>query len=125
MLGAAGVRLGCRRRRLDISYGPNYIDEYRLAASHVDRILKGEKPADLPVQASTKYELVVNLKTTKAIGLIVPTVIACERRRHDRIGRTTMHESGIGTNRTSSDVRYSVAIGGRPDMARKAYFGRD
>ncbi|MGB6396579.1 MAG: ABC transporter substrate binding protein [Bradyrhizobium sp.] len=78
------------------SYGPNYIDEYRLAASHVDRILKGEKPADLPVQASTKYELVVNLKTTKAIGLIVPTVIACERRRHDRIGRTTMHESGIG-----------------------------
>ena len=55
-----------------VSYGPNTIDQYRRAASYVDRILKGEKPTDMPVQAPTKYELVVNLKTAKALGIIVP-----------------------------------------------------
>ena len=55
-----------------ISYGPDYLDEFRRAAGYVDRILKGEKPADLPVQAPTKYKLVINLKTAKTLGLTMP-----------------------------------------------------
>ena len=56
-----------------ISYGPDIAEQNRRAARYVDRILKGEKPADLPVQAPTKYELLVNVKTAKALGLTVPT----------------------------------------------------
>ena len=58
-----------------ISYGPNIVDQYRRAAGYVDRILKGEKPADLPVQAPIKYELILNLKTAKALGLDVPATV--------------------------------------------------
>ena len=58
-----------------ISYGPNTIDQYRRAAGYVDRILKGEKPANLPVQEPVKYELVINLKTAKTLGIEVPPTL--------------------------------------------------
>jgi putative tryptophan/tyrosine transport system substrate-binding protein len=65
-----------------ISYGPNFLDQFRRAAGYVDRILKGEKPANLPVQAPTKYELVINLKTAKVLGLAVPPSV---RARADEV----------------------------------------
>ena len=58
-----------------ICYGPDRLDSYRRAAGYVDRILKGEKPADLPVQTPTKYETVINLKTAKALGLEIPSSV--------------------------------------------------
>jgi putative ABC transport system substrate-binding protein len=61
-----------------MSYGPDTIEQYRRAATYVDRILKGEKPADLPVQAPTKYELVVNLKAAKVLGIAVPSALLAQ-----------------------------------------------
>jgi putative ABC transport system substrate-binding protein len=58
-----------------ISYGPFILDEFRRGASYVDRVLKGAKPSELPVQAPTKFELVVNLKTAKALGLTIPPAL--------------------------------------------------
>ena len=81
-----------------ISYGPDSIEPFRLAAGYVDRILKGERPSELPVQAPTKFELVINLKTAKTLGLTAAVWAALPRRRGDRISGGM---SAFGTKRTS------------------------
>ena len=80
-----------------MSYGPNYPAQFRHTAEYVDKILRGTKPGDLPVEQPTKFDLVINLTTAKALGLEVPPRLPRERRRGDRID-TGM--SAIGTKRT-------------------------
>jgi putative tryptophan/tyrosine transport system substrate-binding protein len=85
-----------------ISYGPDTIDPYRRAAGYVDRILKGEKPGDLPVQAPTKYELIINLKTAKALGLEIPS---------GRPGREDLSVQRRSLSTSATEALYKLSSG--------------
>ena len=90
-----------------ISYGPDFVDQFRRAAGYVDRILKGENPADLPVQAPTKYQLVVNLITAKELGLVIPPlVLPAPTKPSNDFGVTILRRS----HRTASEPFGDVAI---------------
>jgi ABC transporter substrate binding protein len=90
-----------------ISYGPDFIDQYRQAAGYVDRILKGEKPADLPVQTATKYALVINLKNKSARSHRAAGS-TCSRRRSYRIGEYVRFWPKADTASCAAHVRYWV-----------------
>src|SRR5262249_20087083 len=99
-----------------ISYGQHLADSYRRAATYVDRIFNGAKPSELPVELSTRLELIVNLKTAKALGLTVPE--SPPRRRGDRIRVALLHllTAACGTKRTCRHFRYLSAFRGRVQL---------
>ena len=92
-----------------MSYAPYFPDLWRRAADYVDKILRGAKPGEIPVEQPTKFELVFNLETAKAIGLDRAAQVAIHRRRGDRVVGLM---SAIGTLRTCQRVRSAVVIGG-------------
>ena len=88
-----------------ISYGPDLVDQFRRAASYVDRVLKGAKPADLPVQAPTRYELVVNINAAKAINFTVPPSVLA---RADEVIECARQTGGIPAGGRPVQVRWAA-----------------
>ncbi len=105
-----------------MSYGPYWTELFRNAAEQVDKVLRGAKPADIPVEQPTKFYLVINAKAAKAIGLELSAIAARSRRRSDRV---MSRMSASGTNRTTGDFSNSVATGGKPGMVQKVGFSSD
>ena len=94
-----------------MSYGTNIVNQYRRAADYTDKILRGAKPGELPVEQPTKFDLVINLTTVKVLGLTIPPMLLARA----EVCFAAPHESAIGRHATSSNVREMSAIGGKAD----------